>query len=138
MGREQAFQGRTSTAAGAGAGAAAASPDQPQAEELQALAVPQKGAGRGAQLDESAARMTGDRTIGRQSGRGGAGRKITPQQREALLALYLAHGHDAAAAHAATLGVGPNYARKLASERNYRPLYVATGSLRRGMAGAVR
>lgn len=67
--------------------------------------------------------------------RGGANRKITPQDREALLALYLTHGQDAAAARAATLGVGPNYARKLASERSLRPRYVPTGSLRHGMAG---
>lgn len=74
-------------------------------------------------------------TIAPQPGRGGANRKIAPADREALLALYLAHGQDAAAARAAELGVGESYARKLACERGFRPRQVATGSLRRGVAG---
>jgi hypothetical protein len=57
--------------------------------------------------------------------------KITSDDREALLALYLAQGQAAAAARAAELGVGPDYAKKLACERGHAPRYVKTGSLRR-------
>lgn len=78
--------------------------------------------------------MTRNRSAAQAERRGGAGRKISAQDREALLELYLTHGQAAAAAYAAVLGVGANYARKLASERNYPPRYVPTGSLRRGMS----
>ena len=54
------------------------------------------------------------------------GQKITPAQREELLAVYLAQGQVAAEVLSARYGVGKGYARNLASERRYKPLYKPT------------
>lgn len=61
---------------------------------------------------------------------GGHNRKITAGQRAELLSVYLADGQAAAADLAKVYGVGPDYARKLASASGIRPRYVATGTLR--------
>lgn len=62
--------------------------------------------------------------------RGGHNRKVTPAQRDELLQTYAEQGQEAAAELSARYGVGPNYARRLASEQGYRPRYVSTGTLR--------
>lgn len=62
--------------------------------------------------------------------RGGHNRKITSEQREEILRVFLAHGDETASALAIQFGLHPNYARKLASERGYLPFRNRAGSLR--------
>jgi hypothetical protein len=62
--------------------------------------------------------------------RGGHNRKITAATRKKILRTHLLDGAEAGSALAASHGLSPNYARKLASERGYRPLLIPAGSTR--------
>lgn len=64
--------------------------------------------------------------------RGGHNRKITTEQREYIIHLFLMEGIEPAQHMATALGLGPNYVRKLASERGYRPSQIIAGTLRTG------
>lgn len=63
---------------------------------------------------------------------GGHNRKITTEQRDEILRLFLTEGIDRAQAVATKHGLGLNYVRKLASERGYRPSQIIAGTLRTG------
>lgn len=54
--------------------------------------------------------------------RGGHNRKVTPAQREELLALYLSGDIEGARAHAVSLGLHRDYAASRASEFHHKPV----------------
>lgn len=54
---------------------------------------------------------------------GGHNRKITAEQRDELVSVYLESGQVAAEVLAARYGVCPKYAAKTANARGYKPLY---------------
>lgn len=62
--------------------------------------------------------------------RGGHNRRITHDQREEILRVFLTEGDDAAAAMALHYRLSAKYGRKLACERGYRPIRFPAGSLR--------
>lgn len=58
--------------------------------------------------------------------------KVSALQREEILLVHLTEGVEAGSAISRKYGLGPNYARKLASERGYKPVVIPTGTLRTG------
>jgi hypothetical protein len=63
--------------------------------------------------------------------RGGHNRRITTEQREEILRVFLTYGDTAASVIASHHGLSRDYARKLACDRGYRPIKVWAGTLRR-------
>ena len=66
--------------------------------------------------------------------RGGHNRRISSDQREEILRVFLTEGDDAAAAMALRYRLNAKYGRKLACERGYAPLQVPAGTLRKAVA----